>query len=434
MKTRTSFFIFSALLTSLLGATAFVAAKHWGGCYAAYSAVGLAAVTGSYLFYFYNKMIRPLQILGNGMDLLKAQDFASRLRSVGEAEADRIVNIFNRMITQLHNERLRVREQNHFLDLLVNASPVGVVILNFDGKITDLNPAAVKLTGIDSAGSVKGCSAGETGNTTMDSALKTLRDTSQIIRMSNANVYKCTHSSFVDRGFQRSFFLIELLTEEVHRAEMKAYGRVIRMIAHEVNNTTAGIISTLGALDDVASESDQPSEAAEAIRAVIDRTMGMNRFITRFADVVRIPEPQLREEDLNAVVTSCKRFMEAICSNRNIRIVTELCLTPPVVRLDVALFEQILVNIIKNSAEAIERDGTITVTTQSSPRSLIEISDTGRGIDSATEAGLFTPFFSTKPQGQGIGLIFVREILQRHGCTFSLRTYDDGLTRFRILF
>jgi nitrogen fixation/metabolism regulation signal transduction histidine kinase len=434
MKTRACFFVFSALLTALFGVAALVAVKQWGGGYAAYAVGGLAAVTGGYLVYFYNKMIGPLHVLGNGMDLLKAQDFASRLRRVGEAEADRIVDIFNRMITQLHNERLRVREQNHFLDLLVNASPVGVVILNFDGEIAELNPAAAELMGIGSPAGMIGCREGETGSAAMDSVLKTSRGRSQIIRMSNANVYKCTHSAFIDRGFSRSFFLVELLTEEVRRAEMMAYGKVIRMIAHEVNNTAAGIISTLYALEAAAGESGQPPEAIEALGAVIDRTMGMNRFIARFADVVRIPEPQLREQDLNAVVRSCQRFMEAICSDRNIRIVTDLCLEPPIVGLDVVLFEQALVNIIKNSAEAIEGEGTIAIATQSQPRPLIEISDTGRGIDAATEARLFTPFFSTKPQGQGIGLIWVREILQRHGCTFSLRTYEDGLTRFRIVF
>jgi len=64
----------------------------------------------------------------------------------------------------------------------------------------------------------------------------------------------------------------------------------------------------------------------------------------------------------------------------------------------------------------------------------IEVIDNGPGISKEAEAKLFSPFFSTKPHGQGIGLIFIREVLNRHGCTFSLRTYGDGLTRFRIMF
>ena len=102
------------------------------------------------------------------------------------------------------------------------------------------------------------------------------------------------------------------------------------------------------------------------------------------------------------------------------------------VMLDAALFEQVLVNIIKNAAESIETDGEIIVRTLAP--ATVEVIDNGQGISKETEAKLFSPFFSTKPNGQGIGLIFIREVLMRHGCTFSLRTYVDGLTRFRIIF
>ena len=65
---------------------------------------------------------------------------------------------------------------------------------------------------------------------------------------------------------------------------------------------------------------------------------------------------------------------------------------------------------------------------------MLEIADTGAGISKEVETKLLSPFFSTKPNGQGIGLIFIREVLIKHGCTFSLRTYPDKLTRFRIRF
>lgn len=118
----------------------------------------------------------------------------------------------------------------------------------------------------------------------------------------------------------------------------------------------------------------------------------------------------------------------------------------PDVKLDSSLFEQVLVNIIKNAAESIAPEGKSIVPEDESPEpkgeiiirtlspATIEVIDNGRGISKETEAKLFSPFFSTKPNGQGIGLIFIREVLMRHGCTFSLRTYSDGLTKFRILF
>ena len=78
-------------------------------------------------------------------------------------------------------------------------------------------------------------------------------------------------------------------------------------------------------------------------------------------------------------------------------------------------------------------DGDIFIRTTKQPLCL-EIGDTGEGISKETEAKLFSPFFSTKPNGQGIGLIFIREVLQKHGCSFSLKTYSDAVTRFKIWF
>ena len=88
---------------------------------------------------------------------------------------------------------------------------------------------------------------------------------------------------------------------------------------------------------------------------------------------------------------------------------------------------------MKNAAESIGKDGVINIHTSSSPLEL-DIADNGKGIDKEMENKLFTPFFSTKPGGQGIGLTFIREVLQRHNWTYSLRTDKDGLTHIRIKF
>ena len=433
MKLKGLFWILSFLLMAILTAITWMVFYTSSPFYILVAVEVLVLLTVIYLIHFYLRIIKPLQIIGDGMELLKEQDFGSRLRLTGQPDADRIVEIFNRMMEQLKNERLHLREQHHFLDLLINASPLGVIILDLDEHIQSANPAVYKLFGLPASAGIIGKQLNGIDHPLIPELLKTDRNSAETIRLSDANVYKCTHSTFIDQGFAHSFYLIELLTEEVFKAEMKAYEKVIRMIAHEVNNTIAGIISTLDTLGATLQEMAQMDEAVEALQVAIERCYSMNRFITNFADVVRIPEPELREQELNALVLSCKRFMETICLNRNIRIALELCETSPIVRIDSLLLEQALVNIIKNAAESIEQDGTITITTNNTPACL-EIADTGKGIGKEAETKLFTPFFSTKPQGQGLGLIFIREVLLKHGCTFSLRTYPDGLTRFRIVF
>ena len=89
------------------------------------------------------------------------------------------------------------------------------------------------------------------------------------------------------------------MTEEVMRAEKRAYEKVIRMIAHEVNNTTAGITSTLDTVEQALSTEDDMEDICDVMRVCTERCFSMSRFITRFADVVKIPEPTLAPVQLN---------------------------------------------------------------------------------------------------------------------------------------
>jgi Signal transduction histidine kinase regulating C4-dicarboxylate transport system len=125
--------------------------------------------------------------------------------------------------------------------------------------------------------------------------------------------------------------------------------------------------------------------------------------------------------------------METKCAENNIQIHKDFADGQVLVNVDSELIEQVIVNIIKNAAESIGQKGDIYCKTSSSP-AILEIADTGEGISDDTQKKLFSPFFSTKPNGQGIGLIFIREVLNKHNCHFSLKTYADGITRFRIEF
>ena len=396
-----------------------------------YIGEGLVLFILCYLPFFYRKIVKPLNSIGSGMELLREQDFSSRLSPVGQYEADRIVNVFNRMMEQLKNERLRLREQNNFLDLLIKASPMGVILTTLDEDLSELNPMAQKMLGVRQE-DVLGKQMNEIDSPLAAELANVPKGETATVRLNDSNIYRCTHSSFIDRGFQHPFFLIESLTDEVMKAEKKAYEKVIRMIAHEVNNTTAGITSTLDTVEQALSTEEGMDDICDVMRVCTERCFSMSRFITRFADVVKIPEPTLTLVDLNDLAFTCKRFMEGMCTDRNIKLRLEIDETLKEVKMDASLFEQVLVNIIKNAAESIEKDGEIIVRTLSP--AIVEVVDNGKGISKEVEAKLFSPFFSTKPNGRGIGLIFIREVLMRHGCTFSLRTYADGLTRFRILF
>ena len=436
MRIKGLFFILVFLLLALGGILLFLSSQL--NTLFFYIGEGLILFILIYLVFFYRKLIKPLNTIGSGMDLLREQDFSSRLSPVGQYEADRVVNVFNRMMEQLKNERLRLREQNHFLDLLINASPMGVIITTLDDDLSQLNPMALKMLGVRPE-DVQGKKMKEIDSPLAMELANVPKGETTTVRLNDSNIYRCTHSSFIDHGFQHPFVLVESLTDEVMKAEKKAYEKVIRMIAHEVNNTTAGITSTLDTVEQALSTEEGMDDICDVMRVCTERCFSMSRFITRFADVVKIPEPTVSPVNLNDLAFTCKRFMEGMCNDRHIKLRMEPDESLKDVMLDAALFEQVLVNIIKNAAESIETDtdniktgGEIIIRTLSP--ATIEITDNGKGINKETEAKLFSPFFSTKPNGQGIGLIFIREVLMRHGCTFSLRTYADGLTKFQIIF
>ena len=431
MKLKSLFFILAFLLAVVWAVLLFIATKENGWRF--YLIEGLITLSLVYLVYFYRKVIKPLNSIAGGMDLLRAQDFSSRLAPVGQREADRIVQVFNRMMDQLKEERLRLREQNHFLDLLISVSPMGVIILTLDEKISMTNKAALEFMDEGPEENLIGKGMEELNGTLAEELKRLSKGATETIRLSNSRIYRCSRLSFIDRGFAHPFYLIESLTADVMKAEKKAYEKVIRMIAHEVNNSVAGIASTLDTVNDALQTIDDTEDLQEVMKVCIERSFSMSRFITNFADVVKIPEPQLEEVSLNDRVFACKRFMENVCQSRDIDLQMNLCEENPTVSIDTSLFEQVLINIIKNAAESIGEKGCITIRTSVSPL-MLEIGDIGQGISKETETMLFTPFFSTKPNGQGIGLIFIREVLMKHNCNFSLRTYPDGITRFRICF
>lgn len=385
------------------------------------------------LVFLYIRKIKAMNIIIRGIDLIKEQDFGSRLLPVGQHDADKIISLFNRMMGQLKEEKLKLKEQDYLLNRLIENSPMGVIILDFDDRVSLINGAAVEFVGLQE---IVGKKIVELDSILAREIEKIPQGEQTIVKVSNSAVYRCSKLSFMDRGFTRPFVLIENIAAELMEAEQKAYGKVIRMMAHEVNNTTAGLITSLNVLQESVADIPDMEDAQTTLVASIERCQRMNSFVGRFAEVARIPEPQLHNEDLNACIVACKRFLESLCAEKGILLELNLCKENPFVMLDAALFEQVLVNIIKNSVESITgEDGKIVITTSVNCGTVsVDVSDNGCGIPIDAAQQLFTPFFTTKPQGQGLGLTLIREILTKHKCTYQLHTGTDKLTHFKIMF
>lgn len=384
--------------------------------------------------HLYKAFINPLNLLAHGIESLKNQDFSSKLVKVGQYEMDRLVDVYNRMIDQLRLERVKLHEKHYFLDKLIEATPAGIIILDFDGNVSSINPGAEALIGVKSD-SVIGKTVAELPSSIAGELDRLQPGESRIISRSGIQSYRCQKSYFLDRGFQRHFILIEELTAEMLKTEKKAYGKVIRMMSHEINNSIGAINSILqSSLNYRGQLNDSDSVDFEnAIKVAIDRNTHLNRFMSNFTEVVRIPAPSREFADLHDLLERVYTLMNSECQKRGISWSWELSDSPFKANIDVQQFEQVLVNIVKNAIEAIDEDGTITVFTGNSPVRHLIVRDNGKGIPPEMEKDIFSPFFSTKKSGQGVGLTLIREVLINHQFDFSLKSID-GHTDFRIEF
>jgi signal transduction histidine kinase len=174
------------------------------------------------------------------------------------------------------------------------------------------------------------------------------------------------------------------------------------------------------------------SQADAALSLALDRARSLSEFVDRFAALVRLPPPHRRPTDLRETLLAATRSIEAGASE-SVHWSRALGDHPVIAVVDPVQIEQVLLNVLKNAREAVGRGGAIVVRLDSGPtQARIEVDDDGPGFDLDTRAQLFVPFFTTKPQGQGIGLAFVREVLEAHGLRYGLERVDPGLTRFWI--
>jgi nitrogen fixation/metabolism regulation signal transduction histidine kinase len=229
--------------------------------------------------------------------------------------------------------------------------------------------------------------------------------------------------------------MIEELTAEILAAEKKAYGKVIRMMAHEVNNTIGPVNSILQSAlkKDSLWKENENLLLQHAMKIAVDRNQNLNTFMRNFADVVRLPEPNRKKTDLHYLIHSVAKLMELKAGEKQVEFQYAFAANDFYIFADEQQMEQVLINIVKNAIEAIGEKGTISFITDANARQLTII-DTGKGIEDKVAEQLFSPFFSTKKDGQGIGLTIVREILLNHGYEFFLKSFSEKRTEFVIKF
>jgi signal transduction histidine kinase len=312
-----------------------------------------------------------------------------------------------------------------------------VIVLDHDGRVSAVNPAAARLIQAPAA-AIEGRPLADLRSPLADALGRTAPGGSCAVTLSNGGRVRGQCATFVERGHPRRFYLVEELTEELRQTEKSAYEKLIRQMSHEVNNTVGATRSLLQSSLAYGEGLPAPRQAEmrEALGIAGDRLERLNSFMRGFADVVRMPQPVKRPTDVLRLLDACVRLVRAQTDSSRIAWRWEPERALGMIDMDEAQMEQALINILKNAVEALPAEGgSVTIRAGSSAgEGYVEVEDTGPGISDDARPHLFTPFFTTKQNGQGIGLTMVQEILRRHGFGYTLDGPPGGPTRFRIVF
>jgi two-component system nitrogen regulation sensor histidine kinase NtrY len=414
--------------------------------------------------YLTRKALQPTDFALQFQDLLHDKNYAARIRASSNNELNDTVLLFNRMLEALYQERIRLGEQRGFLDRLLEATPTSVIVFDFEGKISLCNTSAKNLFKIEMLGSSfeQILQANSTLQSHIDPAVPPYDNTqhfitaldqlavgdSALISDQEGRRYRCQRNQFIDRGFNRDFLLIDEITAELASSEKSTYEKLVRVLAHEVNNTVAATGSVLESLlfyrDQLNAEDKQ--DFCTAIAAVQRRNTNLGEFIDRFTQVVKMPDPILRSTDVGDLLDSLIALYRQQCLDNGIQLKWRQHDVIPMQMLDSHLFEQALMNIVKNAIEAVIAGRKnrpelaheaayvhLNLHGDSGTKSInLSIIDSGKGLQEIPNGQLFTPFFTTKKGGQGIGLLFVREVFNRHGFAHRLAENAQGETQFDV--
>jgi two-component system, NtrC family, nitrogen regulation sensor histidine kinase NtrY len=219
------------------------------------------------------RLFSALSLVREAQQLLDDGDFMSRVREVGQPEVDRMIRLFNRLSDRLRDERVQLQEQQNFLGRILAVSPLGILFLDFDDRVAYINPAGQRLLQ-QTAPDVLGKGLAQLHGPVADALAKLPVDQSTVVSLWGGRRIRCQHGSFLDRGFARSYVLVEELTEELRQFEKAAYGKLIRMMSHEVNNSVGASNSLLHSCLNYASHlpAEHRADFAEALSIAISRT------------------------------------------------------------------------------------------------------------------------------------------------------------------
>lgn len=361
------------------------------------------------------------------------EDFTRRF-TADDVDAE-LKDAFNKVLERFQDARADRDLQAGYLDTVIRHVPVAFFAARADGSLSLVNNPARRLTGIPTLGNIRDLAKLDDS---LPAALERIdAGQQQLLRTSIGGLPVELRVSVAEiriAGEIERLYSIENLSGELSARESSAWRNLIRVLTHEIMNTLTPITSLAQTIVGMLDEPGAAADIREAITTIGRRSEGMIRFVSRYRELLHVPETSAEDVGVTGLLNNVATLLRP--SLKNISIKVEVMPKSLIVFADRQLIDQVLINLMKNASDAL----TDTVDPQISlaaelklGRVIISVTDNGPGIHEDDMSQVFIPFFTTKREGSGIGLPLCRQIMTAHKGDIALESGPSGTT-FSLVF
>jgi two-component system, NtrC family, nitrogen regulation sensor histidine kinase NtrY len=377
-----------------------------------------------YLIYYVKRTNRDLaRFFVSFRNNDSSVNFESKLRGKSFQE---LYTSMNAIIAEYSNLQQEREAQYNFFVNAFQQIPTGILLYNPEGIVKLQNKALLQLLKLAPFLDIKTIDNFRPGFTSFLKELKTGQ--SEIIKIKQGesviNV-SVKVNEFIVRNESLRLVIFQDVTSELEHAEIESMQKMVRVLTHEIMNSASPITLASASLIRQYDESngnipDDPESAKEnlaALNAIHKRSKGLTRFVENYRQLTRLPQPVFDTIEVKQLFNTLEALMRNLLKEKNIRWEQEVVPENITLLADEKLLEQVLINLVKNAMEALDcvNDPYIRLTAvKLGEQVILQVEDNGHGIPPEIADQIFTPMFTTKQNGTGIGLSLSRQIIHMH--------------------
>jgi nitrogen fixation/metabolism regulation signal transduction histidine kinase len=366
------------------------------------------------------KVVRPLQTLSNMLAALREGDYSIRARGAERDDALGLAFLESNLLGEtLRAQRLGAMEATTLLRTVMAEIDVAIFAFDQDERLRLVNRAGEHLLDQPSERLLgrTAAQAGLAGYLEGESP----RTVDATFAGGNGR-WEVRRGSFRQDGLPHLLLVIADVSKTLREQELVAWQRIVRVLSHEINNSLAPIKSLSGSMRGLLDRSPRPADLDADLRRALDviggRSEALVRFMSSYARLAKLPAPNRAPVDVGDWVMR----VAALETRLAVTVVPGPAMS---ILADGDQLDQMLINVIRNAVDAsMTTAGAVSVTWgRFNGWVSVQVLDEGPGLPES--GNLFVPFFSTKPQGSGIGLVLSRQIAEAHGGAFALENRAD---------